>query len=68
MEKVRFTIAGIIIHTLNEKPVKSLGKIFNSSLKDTAPIQQTINELEWLTKIDESGLRGAPINTVETLD
>ena len=42
-----------------EKPIKSLGKTFNSSLKDTAAKQKTIKDLEeWLTKIDKSGLPG----------
>ena len=35
MEKVRFTVAEETIPTLSEKPIKSLGKTFNSSLKDT---------------------------------
>ena len=59
MEKVRFTVAGETIPTLCEKPIQSLGKTFNSSLKDTATKQKTIKELEeWLTKIDKSGLPG----------
>ena len=58
MEKVRFTISGETIPTLSEKPIKSLGKTFNSSLKDTAA-KQNIKDLEkWLTKIDKSGLPG----------
>ena len=59
MEKVRFTVAGETIPTLSEKPIKSLGKTFDSSLKDTAAKQKTIKDLEeWLTKIDKSGLPG----------
>ena len=59
MEKVRFTVAGESIPTLIEKPIKSSGKTFNSSLKDTAAKQKTIKDLEeWLTKIDQSGLPG----------
>ena len=54
MEKVRFTVAGETIPTMSEKPIKSLGKTFNSSLKDTAAKQKTIKDLEeWLTKIDK---------------
>ena len=50
---------GETIPTLSEKPIKSLGKTFNSSLKDTAAKQKTIKDLEeWLTKIDKSGLPG----------
>ena len=56
-EKVRFTVAGETIPTLSEKPIKSLGKTFNSSLKDTAAKQKTIKDLqEWQTNIDKSGL------------
>ena len=59
MEKVRFTVAAETIPTLSEKPIKSLGKTFNSSLKDTAAKQKAIKDLEeWLTKIDKSGLPG----------
>ena len=43
----------------SEKPIKSLCKTFNSSLKDTAAKQRAIKYLEeWLTKIDKSGLPG----------
>ena len=59
MEKVRFTVAGETIPTLSEKPIKSLGKTFNSSLQDTAAKQKTIKDLEeCLTKINTSGLPG----------
>ena len=59
MEKVRFTVAGEIIPTLTEKPIKNLGKTFNSSLKDTAVKQKTIKDFEeWLTKFNKSGLPG----------
>ena len=59
MERVRFSVTGETIPTLSEKPIKSLGKTFNSSLKDTAAKQKTIKDLEeWLTKIDKSGLPG----------
>ena len=55
MEKV----TGETIPTLSEKPIKSLGKTFNSSLNDTAAKQKTIKDLEeWLTKIDRRGLPG----------
>lgn len=36
-----FSISGVPIPTLLEKPVKILGKIFDSSLKDTAFIKNT---------------------------
>ncbi|TWW80104.1 hypothetical protein D4764_10G0011340 [Takifugu flavidus] len=41
--------------------VKSLGKLFDSSLKDTATIQKSTEELAgWLTKVDKSGLPAMP--------
>ena len=44
---------------MTEKPVKTLGKIFDSSLKDSAAIKQTKCDLAtWLTTIDKSGLPG----------
>ena len=39
--------------------MKSLGKIFNGNLKDTAAIHKSIQDLkEWLNKIDKTGLPG----------
>lgn len=38
------TVAGVTIPTIGEKSVKSFGKTFNSSLKDTAA-NQTIKDL-----------------------
>ncbi|KAK0134482.1 hypothetical protein N1851_029911 [Merluccius polli] len=44
---------------ISEKPVKSLGKVFNCSLMDTASILATNQELEaWLATVDKSGLPG----------
>lgn len=41
------------------KPVKSLGKVVDCSLRDTAAIQMMIKELEtWLSVVDKSGLPG----------
>ena len=34
-DKFRFSIAGTMIPTLSECPVKSLGNIFNTTLRDT---------------------------------
>ena len=57
--KHRFTVEGKSIPTLTEKPVKSLGKTFNSSLKDTSSVKQLRIELrEWLSAIDKTGLPG----------
>ncbi|XP_061896833.1 uncharacterized protein LOC133645919 [Entelurus aequoreus] len=55
----RFTVGGYLIPTVTERPVKSLGKIFDSSLKDAVALQQTKSDLtSWLTAIDKSGLPG----------
>ncbi|XP_061093280.1 uncharacterized protein LOC133125737 [Conger conger] len=58
-DKVQFNISGKAIPTITEKPVKSLGKIFDSSLRDTSSIQSTCTELDgWLKTVDKSGLPG----------
>lgn len=59
IDRFRFSISGTVIPTVTEQPVKSLGKLFDSTLKDSAAIQ--IGNLElgtWLTKVDKSGLPG----------
>ncbi|KAK7916460.1 hypothetical protein WMY93_012221 [Mugilogobius chulae] len=57
--KCQFSIAGTTIPTITEKPVKSLGKVFDSSLKDTESIKATIESLDiWLKAVDRSGLPG----------
>lgn len=44
---------------MSDKPVKSLGKLFTSNLKDTAARQETSNNLNlWLSAVDKSGLPG----------
>lgn len=40
-----------------EQPVKSVGKLFDASLKDTAAMQKS-NKESWLTKVNMSGLPG----------
>ena len=58
-DNFHFTLRGTRIPTVTEKPVKSLGKIFDSSLKDAAAVQQAKSDLStWLTAIDKSGLPG----------
>ena len=55
----RFKIPGEYIPTIKDKPVKSLGKRFDQSLKDAVAIQETRDRLErWLNKINMSGLPG----------
>ncbi|KAL1249583.1 hypothetical protein QQF64_020588 [Cirrhinus molitorella] len=47
------------VPSITEKPVKSLGKVFDCSLSDTIAIQTTTKELEtWLSTVDKSGLPG----------
>ena len=58
-DKFRFSIAGTPIPTISEQPVKSLGKFFDSSLRDAASIKNTCEELEgWLKDVDKTGLPG----------
>ncbi|GAA6088928.1 uncharacterized protein LOC109140547, partial [Tachysurus ichikawai] len=59
VEKFRFTISGTQIPTLSEKTVKSMGKTFDRSLRDTTSIRNTSEELErWLKMVDKTGLPG----------
>ncbi|KAJ3583724.1 hypothetical protein NHX12_015663 [Muraenolepis orangiensis] len=58
VDKFRFNIADTAIPSISEKPVKSLGKVFDCSLRDTS-IQSTCTELDgWLKSLDRSGLPG----------
>lgn len=57
--RFRFSIEGRHIPTISEKPVKNLGKMFNSSLKDSSSVQYPCQELgTWLRAVDKSGLPG----------
>lgn len=57
--RFRFSIEGRQIPTISKKPVKSLGKVFNSSLKDSSSVQSSCQELDsWLRAVDKSGLPG----------
>lgn len=59
VDRFRFSLAGATIPSITEKPVKSLGKFFDCSLKDSASIQRTSKELEdWLSRTDKTGLPG----------
>lgn len=58
-DRFRFALGGTQIPPVSEKPVKNLGKLFTSSLKDTAARQGTSDDLStWLLAVDKSGLRG----------
>lgn len=45
-DESRFSVAGITILTITEKPVKSSGKVFDSTLRDAASIQSTCTKLD----------------------
>nr|AAN12398.1 polyprotein [Tetraodon nigroviridis] len=58
-DRFRFYLGGTQIPSVSEKPVKSLGKMFDGSLKDAASIRETNDQLgHWLTLVDKSGLPG----------
>ncbi|KAK1902970.1 Outer capsid protein VP2 [Dissostichus eleginoides] len=44
-DKFGFNIEGTVIPNITEKSVKSLGKVFDSSLRDKISIQSTCTEL-----------------------
>ena len=55
----RFSVDNTAIPSISEKPVKSLGKTFNSGLRNTKSVDDTTQELEaWLCSVDKSGLPG----------
>ena len=52
-----FSLSETTITTLLECPVKSLGRIFDRTLRDTNAVQAAVDDLElWLAKGDKSGL------------
>lgn len=52
-------MGGIVIPSITEKPGRSLGRVFDCSLRDATAIQATIREFEsWLTTVKKSGLPG----------
>ncbi|KAJ8011883.1 hypothetical protein DPEC_G00062910 [Dallia pectoralis] len=58
-DNFQFSVAGATIPTVTEKPVKSLGKVFDSTLRDPESIRSTCTELDkWLNSVDRSGLPG----------
>lgn len=58
-DKFRFLLNGTVIPTITERPVKSLRKVFDASLRDSAAAQTTIKELDsWLSAVDKFGLPG----------
>ncbi|KAK7889536.1 hypothetical protein WMY93_025096 [Mugilogobius chulae] len=58
-DEFRFTLRDIQIPSVREKPIKSLGKTFDATLKDAAALQETTEQLAmWLKEVDKSGLPG----------
>ncbi len=59
VDQFHFTLGGTQIPSVSEKPIKSLGKMFDQSLMDAASCQQIKSDLTaWLTAIDKSRLPG----------
>lgn len=57
VDKFHFIIQDTQIPSVTEKLVKSLAKLFHSSLRDTSSIKTSNQELEeWLAAVDKSGL------------
>lgn len=57
--RFHFSLGNTTISYVSDKPVKSLGKLFTSNLKDTAARQETSDNLNlWLSAVDKSGLPG----------
>lgn len=58
-DRFQLNIERALIPSISEQPVKSLGKVFDSSLKDFASVQSTCQEPDnWLRSIDRTGLLG----------
>ncbi|XP_029359637.1 uncharacterized protein LOC115044643 [Echeneis naucrates] len=58
-DRFRFSLGVHQIPSVTERPVKSLVKVFNCSLKDADSIKATSADLEgWLRTVDKSGLPG----------
>lgn len=59
MDKCQFSVIDTPILTIMDVPVKSSGKLFDTSLRTNVLIQNTCEELEsWLKEVDETGLPG----------
>lgn len=55
-DQFQFSLGGTQIPSVTEKPVRSLGKIFDCTLKDAASIKTANQEMEgWLAATDKSG-------------
>ena len=60
LEKVVFRISNKTIPTIQENPIKCLGKWFNERMCDTESITEMRQQTkEWLDSVDKSGLPGS---------
>ena len=60
LEKIVFRITGQTTPTIQEKPIKCLGKWFNETMCDTESIAERRSQTgEWLETIVRSGLPGS---------
>ena len=58
-QRFSFSIAGAQIQQVTDKPVKSLGKWFDSTLSDKVFIKDTVLQLSvWFSEVDKTGLPG----------
>ena len=58
-DRFRFKIGDVVIPTVQEKPVKSLGKWFTHTLKDQEHTEEMLKQTQtWMKVIDASGLPG----------
>ncbi len=58
-DRFRFRLVEYQIPSVTERPVKSLGKVFNCRLKDRDSIKANVADLEgWLRTVDKSRLPG----------
>lgn len=65
MDDLMVTTTSVPLHpgtqmpSVTEKSIRSLGKVFDCTLRDTAALQAISSELEaWLTAVDNTGLLG----------
>lgn len=58
INKFHFTLGATQIPSVTKKPVKSLGNVFDYSMKDAAAIHATNLELAWLSMVDKTDLPG----------
>jgi len=66
-DQFRFSLGDIQIPPVVENPVKSLGKIYNCTLKDTAALQTTTNQLViwwlWTSQVCQVNLKPGSSST-----